>query len=220
MAEFETRQPETETPDTRARLLEAAGQVFAEAGFDGTSVRDVCERAGVKNVGAVNYYFRSKENLYEEALRNAFQCPFTRLPAPHWPEGTPPLVKLHDFIRGMILHILGDGVQPWQMTLLMRELQKPGPAGERLVRDMIRPINEILWGLLREILPAVDERRLHLIGFSIVGQCFYHRFARPVIRLVVGQEEHASYDARVLAEHIVNFSLAALGLARLGEESS
>src|SRR3954471_8446758 len=84
--------------DTEARLLEAAGRVFAEKGFDAATVRDVCERAGVKNIGAVNYYFRSKENLYEAALRNAFSGRMARTPPPEWPAGTAQRVKLRQFI--------------------------------------------------------------------------------------------------------------------------
>ena len=38
----------------------------AEVGFNAASVRAICERAGVKNIGAINYYFGGKENLYAE----------------------------------------------------------------------------------------------------------------------------------------------------------
>src|SRR5215468_5008505 len=124
--------------DTEARLLEAAGRVFAEKGFDAATVRDVCERAGVKNIGAVNYYFRSKDNLYEAALRNAFRCRLARLPAPEWPAGTPATVKLRQFIHGAARAMLEDFAEPWQMQLLMRELSHPGPAGLGIVRDFIR----------------------------------------------------------------------------------
>jgi len=200
--------------DTEARLLEAAGRVFAEKGFDGASVRDVCNAAGVKNIGAVNYYFRSKENLYEAAVRHAFRCRLARTPAAQWPEGTPPAVKLRQFIRGAVRSMLDDFSEPWQMRLLMRELSQPGPAGEGVVRDFIRPVYGHLWDILREVLPpGTDERTVHLIAFSILGQCFYHRIGRSVMRLVVGPEEHDTYDPESVAEHIAKFSLAALGLS-------
>ena len=40
--------------NTRARLLDAAAQVFAEVGLDGASVEAVCDRAGFTR-GAVSY---------------------------------------------------------------------------------------------------------------------------------------------------------------------
>jgi hypothetical protein len=60
--------------------------------------------------------------------------------------------------------------------------------------------------------PDVPEERLHLIGFSIIGQCVYHRIGAPVLRRVVGEAEYSTFTPDRLAEHIAAFSLAALGL--------
>ena len=49
-------------PQTRERLLDAAEQLFLEKGFQGTSTRDITEAAGA-NLAAVNYHFRSKQDL-------------------------------------------------------------------------------------------------------------------------------------------------------------
>ena len=71
------------------------------------------------------------------------------------------------------------------MRLIMREVAQPTAGGELLVREFIRPTYERLWGLLREVLgPDVPEDRLHLIGFSIVGQCVYHRIGAAILRLL------------------------------------
>ena len=58
---------------TKARLLEAAGEEFAEKGFELARVRAICERAGA-NLAAVNYHFGDKEQLYVEALLEAHRC--------------------------------------------------------------------------------------------------------------------------------------------------
>ena len=50
------------TPETRERLLEAAGEVFAERGFREATVRGICKRANANNA-AVNYHFGEKEEL-------------------------------------------------------------------------------------------------------------------------------------------------------------
>jgi AcrR family transcriptional regulator len=53
---------------TRARLLDAAEKLFAESGFEGTSVRAINAEAEV-NSGAIHYYFRTKEDLFRAVIK-------------------------------------------------------------------------------------------------------------------------------------------------------
>jgi len=69
--------------DKAARILAAADELFGDVGYDGVSVRDVAERAGV-NKALVFYYFRSKEELFSRILagyygahREAIEAAFT-----------------------------------------------------------------------------------------------------------------------------------------------
>lgn len=50
--------------DKKQHILNAAIELFAEKGFEGSSIRDLAARADV-NVAMVNYYFGSKEKLFE-----------------------------------------------------------------------------------------------------------------------------------------------------------
>ncbi|HSO08870.1 MAG TPA: TetR family transcriptional regulator, partial [Desulfoprunum sp.] len=56
---------------TREKLLSAASDVFVDKGFRDATVAEICRRAGA-NISAVNYYFGSKEALYQEAWRHSF----------------------------------------------------------------------------------------------------------------------------------------------------
>jgi len=47
------------------QLLDTAESLFSQKGFDGTSVRDIAEAAGI-NTAMISYYFGSKEKLMEE----------------------------------------------------------------------------------------------------------------------------------------------------------
>jgi AcrR family transcriptional regulator len=54
----------TNYTEKQIQILKTAEDLFAQKGFDGTSVRDIAEEAGV-NVSMISYYFRSKEKLME-----------------------------------------------------------------------------------------------------------------------------------------------------------
>jgi AcrR family transcriptional regulator len=53
--------------DKRSQILSAAEELFADKGFDGTSVRDIAHMAGV-NLAMISYYFGSKEKLFESLV--------------------------------------------------------------------------------------------------------------------------------------------------------
>ena len=200
--------------DARDRLLRAAGQAFAEHGFEGATVRDICLAANA-NVAAVNYYFGDKRRLYIESVKHAHRSRVEQVPLPEWPVGTPAAERLHDFIDTMLERMLGFGQPPWQVRLMLREVLQPTDACRELVEDYIRPHFDVLLGILDDIaggrLPRSELRR---VGLSIVGQCFLYRAAGDVVGMLVPADELESlHTPKRLAEHVTRFSLAALGAA-------
>jgi len=196
--------------DTRRRVLEAAGPIFAARGFEATSVRDICDRAGA-NVSAVNYHFRNKEQLYVEAVRHAYESVAERVPLPTFPPGLPAGQRLRLFVRTM-LQRLEFAETGWQGDLIMREVTHPtGGACAEFVRDFVRPAFGMLQSILDGLLPPdvpVDKRRL--LGQSVIGQVLHRHHARHVMRLLLGEEERKRVTADVWADHVTEFSLAAL----------
>ncbi|WP_027376493.1 TetR/AcrR family transcriptional regulator [Kaistella palustris] len=58
----------TEEISTEDKILLAASKVFTEKGFSGTRTRDIAEEAGI-NLALLNYYFRTKEKLFEQVMK-------------------------------------------------------------------------------------------------------------------------------------------------------
>lgn len=66
-------QVEHHSPSSKSALLAAAKTLFAKNGYDGTSIKDLADYAGV-NVSLVSYYFQGKEGLYQECLEQFGQA--------------------------------------------------------------------------------------------------------------------------------------------------
>src|SRR6266480_3360089 len=127
-----------EIDTTRERIAEAAGEIFAERGFDGTTVRDICQRAGA-NIAAVNYYFGDKQRLYIEAVVRAHRWRMEQARLPEWNAGTSAETKLADFIATFIRRVRTEPGGTWHTRLMMREMANPTEACAELVQSSIRP---------------------------------------------------------------------------------
>jgi AcrR family transcriptional regulator len=199
--------------ETRQRLLEAAGEIFAEQGFQNATVRDICQRAGA-NIAAVNYHFGDKEGLYTAVLRYAHQCATEK----YSPEmefaskrDVPAEQRLHRFVRSFLRHIFDEGQPAWHGKLMSREMMEPTPALEVLVEEEIRPRAELLEEIVRELLGRrTISEQVRLCVRSIIGQCLFYHHARPVIMRLDPQQQFGPHDIERVADHVTQFSLAAL----------
>lgn len=66
---------ENQELSTEDKILRAASKVFTEKGFSGTRTRDIADEAGI-NLALLNYYFRSKEKLFEKIMFEKMQQMF------------------------------------------------------------------------------------------------------------------------------------------------
>jgi len=200
--------------DARTKLLETAGPVFAEKGYQGATVREICDKAGV-NVAAINYHFGGKERLYIESVKLAH--PLSRVPklAFDWAPDTPPEQKLSDFIHRFITQMAGTRREPWQSQLVIREITCPTAACRELVEGYFRMRFNVLQTILDEILPKeTPVHQRHKIGFSVIGQCVHFSMGAHVVGIIVGEDEWTEhYQPEQVAQHITQVCLAALGLA-------
>jgi TetR/AcrR family transcriptional regulator, regulator of cefoperazone and chloramphenicol sensitivity len=209
--------------DTKARLIEAAGEVFAQHGFRSATVRDICSRAGA-HVGAVNYHFRDKEGLYAAVLEHTHQSAMAKYPPQiGLRDGATPEEKLRAFIRSFLLRILGEGVPAWHGKLIAQEIADPTDALDQLLKSSVRPLFAYLTGilcdLLNEVKPVDGEENdgLFLCSMSIVGQCLQHFTARRAIA-VLRPKSFDPADIERIADHITRFSLG--GIRELSGEGS
>jgi TetR/AcrR family transcriptional regulator, regulator of cefoperazone and chloramphenicol sensitivity len=195
---------------TRERILNAAGEVFAELGFEGATVRAITQRAGV-NVAAINYHFRDKAELYSRVIFDA--CAAQRVADAIIAEGiVDPQLRLRSIIFHWLQYMLDPARPQWKRLLLAREMANPTIALDQLVENSIRPMrDQCLKPTLRELTQdRFDEKQLRYISGSIMGQCQYYLQSRPVIDRLYPGFEIGKAEINELADHIARFSLAAI----------
>lgn len=192
---------------TRARLLDAARGVFAQHGFQGATVREICRRAGA-NVAAVNYHFGSKDGLLAEALNFA---PLKAMQLANAKAGGSPEARLRLFIHDFMLILLDETNGSLPCRIVARELADPTPALDKIVREAIAPLHEFLGKLLREIAgDQASEADLRHCVHSILGQCLYYRHSHPVLQRLYPQLCYSRQEIETLAAHIAEFSVAGI----------
>jgi AcrR family transcriptional regulator len=202
--------PPREHLAVRQRIIEAAGSVFAELGYEGATVRMITERAGV-NVAAINYYFRDKAGLYQELVAACHCSSQEAADACPWPNDAPAEERLKFFIERMVRRALNSERPAWHRLVMAREMIAPTPALDRMVNENIRPERDQLVGALHEMTSGrLGERELHLLGFSIVGQCLFYLQNGPLIDRLCPMLRADPPALAELVAHIQRFSLAAV----------
>lgn len=199
----------------KTKIIEAAGPIFAERGFEKATVREICGIADV-NVASIKYYFGDKKNLYLATVRFARETRAERYPFPNWNSETSADEKLYDFVSALLRRLTAMQDAPWQVKLLMRELVKPTEACRVIVREYFQPMFGAMLGVVDQLVdrPLKEDERIK-IGFSIIGQCLHYRYSTEVVNLMVPDHLKHSFEVEQLADHITRFCLN--GLGGLGE---
>lgn len=214
--------PDEKPVKTRERIIEAAGEVFGRRGYAAATVREICEQAGA-NVAAINYYFQGKEGLYREVVRKLIGTIFDRFPVDSSDAASTAEQRLKFFIAAALNRLLSpEGLSDYtgKGRLVARELTDPSPILDTMVEDFIRPTAMVLAEIISELLgPSASDRDVLKCQMSVIGQCFHYATARPIITRLTGYDLDEEGIIMELADHITQFSLAAInGIRRQIEQ--
>jgi len=192
---------------TRDDILEAAVELFCEKGFRGTTIRDICGRAGA-NVAAVNYHFKGKSGLGEAVVDYLFE-PLAESGLEDL--GLDSIRSEEEWRSGLVGFIYGFIVEEGDESsrrvsrsrLVFRELDAPSELFPIMFRKYMRPVKERLVSLVHMGLPAdapVDE--VDLWFMTIISQCVMFR-KKPIAETgMKGFDLSDKSAARRVAAHI------------------
>jgi len=162
--------------ETRSHILDAVGELFAEHGYDATSVADICARAGVTK-GAFYHHFKSKQAVFLE-LRDRWLAPLeTQLSLARDPDETLPQLLQHvaDMARAMFAAAGEDQRQQVFLELLSAARQDP-----TILPALLTPLHRyrewfaqlisagIKEGALRQVDRELSAQVLVSLGFGLI----------------------------------------------------
>jgi AcrR family transcriptional regulator len=178
---------------TRERIMRAAERLFADNGYDGTSIRAIVAKAKV-NQAAINYHFAGKDGLYREVLRGAFRA-LTEHQLAHAEELKTMSREeaLSQFVRRQLQPLLGRDEYSRHMRIFNWETVQPTTVFRDLVAEEAAPFLGLAGELVRRFLPNADQRTVTFAAIWLLGQCSVfvrnrEQLAEPPVSLVLDEQ--------------------------------
>jgi len=203
----------------RLELIETAGELFANSGIDGVSIREIAEKSNV-NIASINYYFGSKENLYVETLRYVawqVRCPLAQKilhdETIDYSSKEKCVEIISKLIEERVQNYLSDKYPAWYSRFLLRSLIEPPPKYDKVIFHTFIPELNALVEVLMKCNPANTLAKCRLWAFSIIGEISFYVFAEPGIKLALNiAEKYSTKFLTQLQEHITSLILKGLDL--------
>ena len=165
-------------------MIDASAELFAECGYGGTSVAQICERAGV-NIASVNYHFGSKESLLRAVLQRTFAIANEQYPI------TGEFVEKMSAEQRICNHL----------EAMIRRCFDPGPGGQfdRIIVQLVsgrEGVDDLLLEEVRglqanfppeviaELIGTRDHETLTQACMNLLGLCVGSRILVPPMRLL------------------------------------
>jgi AcrR family transcriptional regulator len=202
----------SDSEKTKATVIQAAGELFANFGFNGVTARQVTAKAGV-SLGAIPYHFGSMEALYEEVLVTAVKISDEALPLFDEANTATPEEALRLAIQWMIKDYAAQTVA-WPIKLIEREALDPSASFRKVLKHSYLPEFEWLCDVVSRAtsLPKNNDAvRFGVITMHLLASTFMtHRrilqeFAPAVIEKVHDGDSFVEVLANVTLDSVKRY---------------
>ncbi len=204
--------------DTRQKLLNAASDIFIEKGFRDATVAEICKRADA-NISAVNYYFGSKEALYQESWRHSFAESIRNHPQDGGvPADAPAEERLRGQVKALIERIADENNRDFFIAQ-MEFVNPTGLLGEIMNRELI-PLRKKTLSVMHEILgPDATEQQISFCEMCTISICVHPMLVQRVRQRTKDLDlPFVLDDLEAFTSHVMKFVLA--GIAAIQDDST
>lgn len=166
---------------TEDKIKDAARKVFTQKGYAATRTRDIAEEAGI-NLALLNYYFRSKEKLFEMVIMEKMQILLGKIGPIIMDSSTSIEEKVEHVAEHYIDTLLANPDIP---LFVLGEIRNNPDKFANLVKTKTNITDSAFFKQLAERRPDVDP--LHFI-FNMLGLVIFPFIGKPLIQLITGLE--------------------------------
>ncbi|MDN3677349.1 TetR family transcriptional regulator [Flavobacterium paronense] len=194
----------TEFNEKQLEILQVAEQLFAEEGFDGTSIRDIAKKANI-NIAMISYYFGSKEKMLEALVLNRISDMRLQLES-LYNENIPPFAKVDKMVELYINRINKNRciyqILHFEFSTKKRELNFDG------FNEMKKNNLETFKNIIKEGQDSGEFQQdinVDLLPPIIMGTYFQFHMNKPFYLEILDlktEEEYQNYIATTLTQHI------------------
>jgi len=196
---------------TKDRLLAAACAVFADKGYRAATVAEICTAAEA-NIAAVNYHFGNKEALYDAVWHHVFDLASSAYPIDGSLTENPILEDyIYSYANALLHRIFSETETGLFAKLVHQEMSNPTLALDRIAEEALLPQTLFLGKVVHAALEQhISEAQIRSCMNSIIGQCVFFNFSRPLREHVLGKTTMTENEIEHTARHIARFSVGGI----------
>ncbi len=196
--------------DTRERLVDAAGKIFASVGYDKASVREIC-RAANANISAVSYHFGDKAGLYESVVHHVMSDIIEDRKSFLSSVSESPQEVLERFVAMHADRAEKTPHRKWFKGIIMHELDSPRCKLSLEFREMNKQIEQKLQNAVSQLLPkGTPAIGIALVTESLIAQCISFFKHQRFFDVHISSTQKRSALAQIIKKHILSFSMTGM----------
>ncbi len=187
--------------NSKSRILEAATTLFAQKGFDGTSIREICKKANV-NLCMISYYWGGKQELYNGIIENLLEKQieyskgFLDLNKNPKDMSIDECTNLLTTIADKFVDFFYTNISSDLIVLLLKEQQRPDFIVKSPVLDYMRSV------VARVLNREPDDRLVIFKTLFMLSQVNSPRILPAFSLRQLGQKNFSKEDIKIIKENV------------------
>ena len=200
--------------NSKDKILKSAAKLFAQKGFDGVSIREICKDADV-NICMVSYYFGGKQELYQGIIddlidrQTKYANTFLDLNKHPSELTTHEQINLLIKILDKFVDFFYSNVSTDLITLLLKEQQKENFIAKSPALDYLR---ELVACVLDK---DANDRVVIFKTLFIISQINSPRILPGFSLRLLGQDDFIQDDIKIIKENVMFYVKAVLKEAKV-----